>query len=71
MGEKFEEWKNFQLPEAMVLSRKFREVAVAYEEAKADPTQDATQEEYIALQIRHNTVGDHADRGAAARLGGR
>jgi hypothetical protein len=42
-------WKNFDIPEVMYLTRKFREVAVAYDEAKVDPTQDATQEDYFTL----------------------
>lgn len=51
MGEGLENWKNLELPEAMYLTRKFREVAVAYEEAKADPAENATLEQYIAAQI--------------------
>ena len=42
-------WKTLEIPEAMYLSRQFRDVAVAYEEAKADLTQDATLEDYYAL----------------------
>ena len=45
----FERWRNTDIPEAMVFTRQFREVAIAYEDAKADPTQDTTVEEYLAL----------------------
>jgi hypothetical protein len=51
MGDKFEAWKNADIPEAMYLTRTFRDVAIAYEEAKADPTQDTTQEEYVAALL--------------------
>jgi hypothetical protein len=48
MGEKFEAWRNFKVPEPMYITRKFQEVAVAYEDAKNDPSQGVTQDELIA-----------------------
>lgn len=51
MGEKFEAWKNLDIPEAMYLTRKFREITVAYDEARNDPEQPATQEELVIALI--------------------
>jgi hypothetical protein len=51
MGKPFDTWMGTDLPESMYLSAKIREVAAAYEEAKADPDENPTEDEYIKLMI--------------------